>query len=62
MKIGDLLVWNEFLGIGKKVSKAGLLLDVIGERGQYHVLKIFLVDEKKIIIKYFNDLPEVLNN
>jgi hypothetical protein len=61
MKIGDLLIWNEFLG-GGEVSKTGVLIDVPDERGHYHVLKLLLGDEKKITIRYFNNLPEILNN
>jgi len=59
-RIGDLVKWKESSS-QFKLEKAGILVDILENRGHYSVVKILTLSGDVTTIRYMSELPEILS-
>lgn len=56
-RIGDLVRWTE----DGFTEKAGILLEIMEDRGHYSVIKILMQGGDIMMIKYIREFPETIS-
>jgi len=55
--VGDLVKWME----SGSTERAGILLDVMEERGHYLVFKVLMLSGDIAMIRYMSEFPETIS-
>lgn len=56
-RVGDLVKWIE----DGSTERAGILLDVMENRGHYSVIKILMQGGDLMIVRYISEFPETVS-